>query len=166
MASPDRSNPAAGEAPDQLSRTREQAGDLHYRRIVVKAGTGVLTSASDGRGLDLDVMGRLAHQISQLKRELSADVVLVTSGAIAAGWEALDQGKELNLGRDIPSRQVLAAIGQTRLMHTYQAASAALSVGTTIPRSPAACAAAIAIESAPLVGRVLPSSATSPTTAN
>ena len=45
------------------------------------------------------------------------------------------------------------------------AASAALAVGTSIPRSPACSAAAMAIDSAPLVGRVVPSRANSPTTA-
>ncbi len=45
------------------------------------------------------------------------------------------------------------------------AASAALSLGTTSPRRPACWAAAMAIDSAPLVGRVQPSSASSPTTA-
>ena len=87
---------------------------LPYKRIVVKAGTSVLTAGPDHQALDLTVMAALARQISQL-RALSAEVLLVSSGAIAAGQDSLSRGAS-----DIPSRQVRAAIGQSRLMHTYQ----------------------------------------------
>jgi glutamate 5-kinase len=91
-----------------------------YRRIVVKAGTSVLTmAAGERRGLDLDSLGDLARQISLLRRDQGTEVLLVTSGAIAAGREGLGESWG-HLGRDIPSRQVLAAVGQSRLMHTYQ----------------------------------------------
>ncbi|MBM3942569.1 MAG: glutamate 5-kinase [SAR202 cluster bacterium] len=94
--------------------------EVKYRRIIVKAGTSVLTVAEGKRrGLDLDTMGELARQISRLRREQNAEVLLVTSGAIAAGREGLGEDWDY-LGRDIPSRQVLAAVGQSRLMHTYQ----------------------------------------------
>ena len=87
---------------------------LPYKRIVVKAGTSVLTAGPDHQALDLTVMAALARQISQL-RALSAEVLLVSSGAIAAGQDSPSRGAS-----DIPSRQVRAAIGQSRLMHTYQ----------------------------------------------
>ncbi len=92
--------------------------ELRYRRIVVKAGTSVLTAAPEHRGLHPAAMADLVRQICHL-RLLSAEVLLVTSGAIAAGEEVLGPGLE-GLDRDIPSRQVLAAVGQSRLMHTYQ----------------------------------------------
>lgn len=91
---------------------------LRYKRIVVKAGTSVLTRAPDHRALELNVIGDLVRQICALRKE-SAEVLLVTSGAIAAGAEALDSSSHA-LGRDITTRQVLAAVGQSRLMHTYQ----------------------------------------------
>ena len=91
-----------------------------YRRIVVKAGTSVLTGGPGQGGLDLDTMTELARQICLLRHEDGAEVLLVTSGAIAAGREALSRRGKAPSGRDIPSRQVLAAIGQSRLMHTYQ----------------------------------------------
>ena len=91
---------------------------LSYRRIVVKAGTSVLTAAPAHRGLNPVAMADLVRQICHL-RLLSAEVLLVTSGAIAAGEEVLGPARE-ELDRDIPSRQVLAAVGQSRLMHTYQ----------------------------------------------
>ena len=101
--------PATGAAASQ---------ELRYRRIVVKAGTSVLTAAPAHRGLNPAAMADLVRQICQL-RLLSAEVLLVTSGAIAAGEEVLGPGRE-ELDRDILSRQVLAAVGQSRLMHTYQ----------------------------------------------
>lgn len=93
---------------------------LRYRRIVVKAGTSVLTGGSGQSGLDLAVMADLARQISYLRREFSAEVLLVTSGAIAAGRQALGEEAETRLNRDILTRQVLAAMGQGHLMRSYQ----------------------------------------------
>ncbi len=101
----------------QQDQTEESSelGALRYRRIVVKAGTGALTGPS---GLDSGVMANLVRQICQV-REASGEVLLVTSGAIAAGRSALGQDRE-EIGHDISSRQVFAAVGQSRLMHTYQ----------------------------------------------
>ena len=88
-------------------------GALRYRRIVVKAGTNVLTGGGD---LDLEVIGSLVRQLASVHSS-GAEVVLVTSGAVAAGSHALG----LSRGRsDIPFRQALAAVGQGRLMHTYE----------------------------------------------
>ena len=63
-------------------------------------------------------MADLVRQMAEL-RTLSPEVLLVTSGAIAAGQEALGPSRD-RLDRDILSRQTLAAVGQSRLMHTYQ----------------------------------------------
>ena len=100
----------------QTDSSHESAASqpLPYKRIVVKAGTSVLTAGPDHQALDLTVMAALANQISELK-SLSTEVLLVSSGAIAAGLEPSGRG-----AADIPSRQVRAAIGQSRLMHTYQ----------------------------------------------
>ena len=98
-----------------IPETSPQSGALRYRRIVVKAGTAPLTGPS---GLDAEVMANLVRQICQV-RDASGEVLLVTSGAIAAGRSALGQDRE-EIGHDISSRQVFAAVGQSRLMHTYQ----------------------------------------------
>ena len=90
-------------------------GGLRYRRIVVKAGTAALTGPS---GLDSAVMADLVRQVCEV-REASGEVLLVTSGAIAAGRSALGQSRG-DMDPDISSRQVFAAVGQSRLMHTYQ----------------------------------------------
>ena len=88
-----------------------------YRRIVIKAGTAILSGGSaDTAGVDLDVLGSIVRQICRLREE-GAEVLLVTSGAIAAGREAL--GRQGPVSRDIRSRQVAAAVGQGRLMQLY-----------------------------------------------
>ena len=84
-----------------------------YRRIVVKAGTNVLTGGGDS--LDMEVMASLVDQVAAL-HEQGVEVMLVTSGAIAAGGHALGMARER---RDVHFRQVLAAVGQSRLMHSY-----------------------------------------------
>ncbi len=88
-----------------------------YRRIVIKAGTAILSGGgSDTAGVNLHVLGSIVRQICQLREE-GAEVLLVTSGAIAAGREAL--GRQGPVSRDIRSRQVAAAVGQGRLMQIY-----------------------------------------------
>ena len=88
-----------------------------YKRVVVKAGTGILTTGSSHQQLDLTVMSDLVRQIVELN-SLGMEVLFVTSGAIAAGHDALGSSRG-SVARDIPSRQTLAAVGQSRLMHTY-----------------------------------------------
>ena len=88
---------------------------LRYRRIVVKAGTSALTSEA---GLDAEMMADLVRQLCQI-RDAYGEVLLVTSGAIAAGRSTLGLITK-DVGSDISSRQVFAAVGQSRLMHTYQ----------------------------------------------
>ena len=89
-------------------------GSLRYRRIVVKAGTNVLTAG--GGSLDLELMGSLVSQLASVHCS-GAEVALVTSGAVAAGSHALSQSHGHS---DIPFRQALAAVGQGRLMHIYE----------------------------------------------
>jgi glutamate 5-kinase len=83
------------------------------KKVVVKIGSNVLTLAS---GLpDVDRMAHLVSQIAQLKT-LGIDVILVSSGAVAAGKSKLALPKPLDT---ISRRQVLAAIGQVELMKIY-----------------------------------------------
>jgi glutamate 5-kinase len=112
------------EAHDSQTRDLETTARGDARRIVVKAGTSVLTR--DGTsGLAQSVLDNLVGQISQLRQTRGTEVLLVTSGAIAAGRSVLGRRAEARMGRDIVSRQVLAAIGQGQLMRTYQEAFAA-----------------------------------------
>jgi glutamate 5-kinase len=82
-------------------------------RLVVKVGTGVLTG--DGADLDVPRMADLARQIAALRAE-GTQVLLVSSGAIAAGRARLALRRTKG---DIPSKQMLAAVGQHLLMLTY-----------------------------------------------
>ena len=87
---------------------------LAYSRIVVKAGTNVLTGGGDS--LNEEIMASLVRQIASV-RERGVEVLIVSSGAIAAGVNILGVDRQ---GNDVPFRQVLAAIGQSRLMHVYE----------------------------------------------
>jgi len=88
------------------------------KRIVVKIGSGVLTG--EGQGIEPRFMEELAGQVADLRRD-GKEVVIVTSGAIAAGRRDLGL---LDRPRTIPQKQAAAAIGQTRLMRAYEDAFA------------------------------------------
>lgn len=96
-------------------------GRRAYRRIVAKFGTSLLTAGTDQ--LDLEVMSALVGQVARLRRQ-GAGVIVVTSGAIAAGRHRLNQNEARPDGqasgrKDVTSRQVLASVGQSHLMQTY-----------------------------------------------
>jgi len=83
------------------------------KRVVVKVGTSTLTAA-DGR-IDVAWLRSLAAQIARLRAE-GAQVVVVSSGAIAAGVEAMGlPGRPTEL----TELQATAAIGQVRLIGQY-----------------------------------------------
>jgi len=85
-----------------------------YRRIVVKLGTSLLTGGGDR--LNQDVMSGLVDQAAQLHKR-GRGLLVVSSGAIALGRHRLGLTKRL---KGIPFKQVLASVGQTRLMHVYE----------------------------------------------
>jgi glutamate 5-kinase len=87
--------------------------DFSCRRIVVKLGTSLLTGGSDR--LNEPIMSDLVRQIAQLHQQ-GQEVVIVSSGAIAAGREKLGLARGV---RGVPLKQVLASIGQSRLMNVY-----------------------------------------------
>ena len=84
------------------------------RRLVVKLGTNVLTAGSDR--LHRPRMVELVRQIAEA-RARHVEVVLVSSGAVAAGRERLQFPPRR---RDLPLKQLMAAVGQSRLMHLYE----------------------------------------------
>ncbi len=86
-----------------------------YRRIVAKFGTNLLTSGGDE--LDIEHMSQLVAQVAAL-RQAGVEVIVVSSGAVAAGRSRLGIKRGRNR-RDIPFRQVLAAVGQGQLMQAY-----------------------------------------------
>jgi hypothetical protein len=84
------------------------------RRIVVKVGSSIL--ASPEKGLQHEVFSHLAKEISELKRQ-GYEIVLVSSGAIAAGMEKLGYKTR---PQSITQKQATAAVGQSRLMNIYE----------------------------------------------
>ncbi len=95
--------------------TNERQDLKDKKRVVIKIGSSSLTHAGSG-DLNLLKIEKLIRIICDLKGA-GKDVVLVSSGAIAAGRQAL--------GRDsrpetISEKQAYAAVGQARLMMVYQ----------------------------------------------
>ncbi len=80
------------------------------RRIVVKVGSSSLTSAAGG--LDRDRVDALVDAVSSV----DAQVVLVSSGAIAAGLAPLGLPRR---PRDLATQQAAASVGQGLLMQAY-----------------------------------------------
>jgi glutamate 5-kinase len=85
-----------------------------YKRIVAKFGTGLLTGGS-GR-LNERVMSGLAGQMAQLHTQ-GLELVIVSSGAIASGRQKLGLTEQI---KDVPFKQVLASVGQHRLVSLYE----------------------------------------------
>ncbi len=85
------------------------------KRIVIKVGSASITHAESG-GLNLRKIEKLVRVISDLNGE-GKDVILVSSGAIATGRNALSMHRR---PRSMAEKQAFAAIGQARLMMTYQ----------------------------------------------
>ena len=88
------------------------------KRIVVKIGSSSLQHPQTGE-LDYIKLEVLVRELYNLRNQ-GKDVVLVTSGAIAQGKKAMHLTEE-DFGRNrIAMKQACAAIGQARLMMTYE----------------------------------------------
>ena len=88
------------------------------KRIVVKIGSSSLQHAETG-DMDYIRIERLVRELSNI-RNSGKDVILVTSGAIAAGMKAVNISKESKSKMTTAEKQACSAIGQARLMMTYQ----------------------------------------------
>ncbi len=86
------------------------------RRIVLKVGSQVLTGK--GKSLSQPVFDRLGREISLAKRK-GYEIVIVSSGAIAAGMSRLGLAEK---PKTMPQKQAAAAIGQSALMWNYERA--------------------------------------------
>jgi len=83
------------------------------KRVVIKLGTRVLVQAN-GRP-NRKRMGAIAHQAALLRRA-GRDVIIVSSGAVGVGIDALGMTKRPT---DLADLQMAAAVGQSRLMARY-----------------------------------------------
>lgn len=86
---------------------------LGYKKIVVKVGSNVITQAN---GLpDEARIQHLVNQLATIKRQ-GVEVILVSSGAVAAGRSLIKVSEKQDA---VTTRQLLAAIGQVKLINTY-----------------------------------------------
>jgi glutamate 5-kinase len=86
------------------------------RKLVIKVGTTTLTASTPR--LSRRRMLEIAQQIVQV-REHGIEVVLVSSGAMAAGRERLNIASK-GAKTPLPEKQMLAAVGQTHLMAAWE----------------------------------------------
>lgn len=89
-----------------------------WRRAVLKVGSSLL--AADGGGLTPRFATALAAFIAA-SRDAGRQVVLVSSGAVAAGHALLHA--RAAPGRDLAARQALAALGQAPMIALWQSLS-------------------------------------------
>ncbi len=92
----------------------QNGAQVRYRRVVVKLGTSVLTGGT--RHLNRPQMVELARQCAALHGQ-GVDVVICSSGAIAAGRAKLNFPR---LPSTLSAKQMLAAVGQSRLMYMWE----------------------------------------------
>ena len=83
------------------------------RRIVVKVGSSTIAESGHLNEAALD---GLVHDLALVKQD-GVEVILVTSGAIAAGWPQLGLKQR---PQTLPHLQASAAVGQIRLMAAYE----------------------------------------------
>lgn len=90
------------------------------KRIVIKIGSSSLQHIQTG-DLDYIRLEKLVRELCDLRNQ-GKDVVLVTSGAIAAGKKAvgMKEIKASSKAEAIAMKQACSAVGQARLMMTYQ----------------------------------------------
>jgi glutamate 5-kinase len=79
-------------------------------RVVIKVGTSLI---APGGQIDANLLRAIVDQFDLSRNEY----LIVTSGAIAAGMSGLALRKRPS---GVPSMQACAAVGQSKLMHTYE----------------------------------------------
>ena len=85
-----------------------------FNRIAIKVGSNVITQ-SDGSLNDGRIL-RLVEDVAVLYKQ-GIEVILITSGAVAAGRSEVSPSKKTNI---VAAKQIWAAIGQVKLMSSYQ----------------------------------------------
>lgn len=83
-------------------------------RIIIKIGTNLITKKDNS--LNKGFLKNIVDQLANLHNK-KHEVLLITSGAVAAGRSEIKIKKER---KNIPFRQALAAVGQSILMRTYR----------------------------------------------
>ena len=110
------------------------------RRLVVKVGSALVTN--NGEGLAVEALADWARQIAALRAE-GREIVLVSSGAIAAGMQRLGWTRR---PQEMHQLQAAAAVGQMGLAQAYEPASPA-----TTSRLPRSCSPTTTWPTAPAI---------------
>ncbi len=84
------------------------------QKLVVKVGSALVTN--DGKGLDRAAMAKWAAQIAHIRKS-GKSIVLVSSGAIAAGIQTLGWASRPS---EMSRLQAAAAVGQMNLIQAYE----------------------------------------------
>ena len=100
-------------AQNRCNPTEQRTCLADVQRIVVKVGSSTI---SEGAHLNEAALDGLVHDLALVKQE-GVEVILVTSGAIAAGWPQLGLKQRPHT---LPHLQAAAAVGQIRLMAAYK----------------------------------------------
>lgn len=87
----------------------------NFKRIVIKIGTRVLTL--ENNRLDTSIIEHIVEQVCYLIEEEKKEVIIVTSGAIAAGMQILGWNRR---PYQINKLQAAASVGQSKLMRVYE----------------------------------------------
>src|SRR4051812_48431940 len=119
------------EVMERVTGTDPQPGRAQYaaaHRIVIKVGSSSLTTATGG--LDPDRVAALVDALIAVRRS-GREIVLVSSGAIAAGLAPLGLKTR---PRDLATQQATASVGQGLLVHEYARlfGAAGLTVGQVL----------------------------------
>lgn len=94
-------------------------------RLVVKIGTNLL---SGKRAFEGHVMEAVVRELCDLKLAHGLDVLVVSSGAVGCGMDALGLTRRPAV---LPEKQAVAAVGQSRLMHYYETLTQTYGPGLT-----------------------------------
>lgn len=95
---------------------KRREGLTRVRRCVIKIGSALVTNG--GLGLDREAIAGWAAQVAEL-RGRGIEVVIVTSGAVAAGMQRLNRTQRPHALHEL---QAMAAIGQMGLVQVYESA--------------------------------------------
>lgn len=83
-------------------------------RMVIKIGTNLLTGKHAFEG---QILEEVVKEVCSLKHSTGMDIVIVSSGAVGCGMQALGLKQRPAV---LPEKQAVAAVGQARLMHYYE----------------------------------------------
>lgn len=84
------------------------------KTVVVKIGTNLLGGGLPFEGL---IMEAVVKELCLLKREHNLNILIVSSGAVGCGMNALGMTER---PRGLPATQAVAAVGQSTLVHYYE----------------------------------------------